>query len=76
MRKIALALTLLAAALPVSAEGWTDAAARPAYSAVEKLSDGVYVLLRCDPFTPLLPQRLSRKTSSVPAGDSYPAFTP
>lgn len=75
MRKIALALTLAAAALPVSAEGWTDAAAHPAYSAVEKLSDGVYGLLRGDLFTPLLPQRLSQKMSSVPVGDSYTAFT-
>jgi len=75
MRRTVLALTLAAAAFPVSAEGWTDAAARPAYRAVETVSDRVYGLLRGDLFTPLLPGRLSQKMSSVPVADSYPAFT-
>lgn len=75
MRKTVLALTLAASALPVSAEGWTDAAARPAYHAIETVSDRVYGLMRGDLFTPLLPGRLSQKMSSVPSGDSYSAFT-
>ena len=75
MRKIALASALIAAALPASAEGWSDAAARPAYRAVETLSDGAYSLLRGSLFTPLLPGRLSQRMSAVPVTDSYSVFS-
>ena len=73
MRLMILALALAAA--PARAGDWTDAAAGPAYRAVETVSDGVYGLLRFSLFDPLLPDRLSQRLGDAPEESSYAGFS-
>lgn len=70
MKAAALALLLAA---PARAD-WTEDPGRPAYRAVERLSDGAYALLRGSLFSTLLPGRLTREMGRAPRGDSYALF--
>lgn len=70
MRRTACAAALVGGlALPAEAE-WSG---RPAYRALEKVSDGVYGLMRGTLRT-TLPSRLSRSMSAAPEQDSYALF--
>lgn len=70
MKAAALALLLAA---PARAD-WTEDPGRPAYRAIERLSDGAYSLLRGSLFSTLLPGRLTREMGRAPTTDSYAAF--
>jgi hypothetical protein len=70
MKRTACAAALVGSlALPARAE-WSG---RPAYRALEKVSDGVYGFMR-GTLTSTLPRRLTRDMAAAPERDSYEVF--
>lgn len=68
-----LAVALLLATPGQAAEDW-GLAARPMYRGIEAVADAAYGIVRGHLFSGLLPGRLSRRMSAVPAGTSEDVF--
>jgi hypothetical protein len=73
MRTVWAAALVGGLALPAAAQR-PGGAGRYAYRAVERVSDGVYGLMRGTLFTSVLPRRLTRDMAAAPEQDSYAAF--
>ncbi|MBI4374939.1 MAG: hypothetical protein HY549_00660 [Elusimicrobia bacterium] len=81
MKLFSVLAALVILASPVLAENHSnfetsaiDKAARPAYRAVEEVSDRIFDLMRSHLIGPMLPDRLRRQVARSPEHDSYRQF--